>query len=249
MSIVGQSKIYIVNSCLNMHKQVNPKDNKSSRGEVSQGSDDIDKIDSKSFQAKPSKFQSNPLKNRKKFILLDQKKELEFQAGISLNNHMSKGSNPKYERGISPANSQQRQYINRMKSAFPISSNFNEDSLSSSEESQESFENKQFKHYQFQSYKKMQNIKMNFSAQNNTVTGIKVQKSSTVKIPIQKKADCLGFEQIEMPQGELLQDTNQVNFNPDINKQRIDYAKPLQSKTEQIEINQIGNEKQNCLIY
>ena len=35
----------------------------------------MDYFDSKSFQAKPSKFQSNPHKNRNKVIILDEAEE------------------------------------------------------------------------------------------------------------------------------------------------------------------------------
>ena len=50
-------------------------------------------IDSKSFQAKPSKFQSNPHKHRNKIIILDESEEQELnKACVSLNNHMSQES-------------------------------------------------------------------------------------------------------------------------------------------------------------
>eukprot|EP00347_Sterkiella_histriomuscorum_P007864 403347267 len=175
---IGQTKFPIVNSCLDMIHQVSMKpnnqgrfspqvqrvsknDNNSSQGEISHLSDEefeYQHLDQKSFGAKPSKFQSNPLKNRKKVIVLDDDESEEFQAGISLNIHMSQESLQKAEKinqnGLkqmkipyNQANNQLEDQLNpgyveddeifnplncdfkhRTKSVFPLSSNFNEDS-------------------------------------------------------------------------------------------------------------------------
>lgn len=51
----------------------------------------IGNIDSKSFGAKPSKFQTHPNK-RNKVIIIDEEEEKEFGIHTSINNHVSVGT-------------------------------------------------------------------------------------------------------------------------------------------------------------
>ncbi len=50
------------------------------------------KIDSKSFGAKPSKFQTCPNKKKNKVIVVDEEEEKEFGIHTSINNHVSNGT-------------------------------------------------------------------------------------------------------------------------------------------------------------
>ena len=49
-------------------------------------------IDSKSFGAKPSKFQTHPNKKKNKVIIIDDEEEKEFGIHTSINNHVSNGT-------------------------------------------------------------------------------------------------------------------------------------------------------------
>lgn len=52
----------------------------------------IDLQDSKSFGAKPSKFQTHPNKRKNKVIIVDDEEEKEFGIHTSINNHVSVGT-------------------------------------------------------------------------------------------------------------------------------------------------------------
>lgn len=52
----------------------------------------IGNIDSKSFGAHPSKFQTHPNKKRNKVIIIDEEEEKEFGIHTSINNHVSIGT-------------------------------------------------------------------------------------------------------------------------------------------------------------
>lgn len=52
----------------------------------------IGNIDSKSFGAKPSKFQTHPNKKKNKVIVIDDEEEKEFGIHTSINNHVSVGT-------------------------------------------------------------------------------------------------------------------------------------------------------------
>ena len=88
MFAVGLSKLPIVLSCVNV---VNEQHEKCSIEEIPSSDEGANQFDSKSFSAKPSKFQSNPLKTRHKVLILNssEEKELLNGGGVSLNNHTS----------------------------------------------------------------------------------------------------------------------------------------------------------------
>lgn len=68
-------------------------ENKSSEVKTERSCEEgVGNIDSKSFGAKASKFQTQPNKRKGKVIIVDDEEEKEFGINTSINNHISNGT-------------------------------------------------------------------------------------------------------------------------------------------------------------